>query len=288
MDEFLQEYYTAIPDQYFPVSIALHNQPAPGPIFASHYHEHLQFIYCLNGKALIYCSGHSVPLSAGEVMVVNVNEIHYGESLSKDLSYYVIMIDLDFILSNRVDTCQTQYISPLALNQILFANRLDSDHELNGCLQRIIYEYGAQRPGFELAVKACIYNAIVLLLRNHVVKTLSHKKYDKQAANARCFQDVFQYMKENYGQKIDLQELAAVARLSTSQFCRIFKKLTGKSAVDYLNQLRIEKAAVLLRQGESNIKEIAFATGFDDTNYFSRVFKKYKNIPPKEFRNSIQ
>jgi len=84
-----------------------------------------------------------------------------------------------------------------------------------------------------------------------------------------------------------LKQLADIACLSVGHFCRIFKKLTGRSAIDYITQLRVEKAALLLRQGEYNIKEIAFATGFNDSNYFTRVFKKYKNTAPSEFKKRL-
>ncbi len=287
MDNYLRQDYTIIPDQYFPVSIALHNNPLPGPIFASHWHEHFQFIYCIKGGARIYCNGNPIHLAAGEVMVININEMHYGESLNGDMSYYVIMVDPSFILSNEVDACQTKYISPLSLNLILFANQIGDDEDLVDCIKKMIYEYNTQPTGFELAVKACIYNAMVLLLRKHVVRSFSPKEYDMQEANMKRLQSVFRYIKNNYTQVIDLKELADIACLSTGHFCRIFKKLTGKSAIDYINQLRVEKAVMLLREGECNIKEIAFTTGFNDSNYFTRVFKKYKNMAPNEFKKSI-
>ncbi|HCA30248.1 MAG TPA: hypothetical protein DER33_10320 [Syntrophomonas sp.] len=108
-----------------------------------------------------------------------------------------------------------------------------------------------------------------------------------QAANTKRLQSVFRYIKNNYTQAIDLKQLADIACLSVGHFCRIFKKLTGRSAIDYITQLRVEKAALLLRQGEYNIKEIAFATGFNDSNYFTRVFKKYKNTAPSEFKKRL-
>lgn len=160
-------------------------------------------------------------------MVINSNEMHYGESLNGDMSYYVIMIDSSFILSNEVDACQIKYISPLALNLILFANKISNDEELTNCIKNMIYEYHIRPTGYELAVKACIYNAIVLLLRKHMVRAFSPKEYDMQTANMRRFQNVFTYIKSNYTQAIDLKELADIANLSTGHFCRIFKKLTG-------------------------------------------------------------
>lgn len=286
-DGFLQD-YAVIEDQYFPVSIALHNKSGPGPIFESHRHEHFQFIYCMKGEARIYCHGSPVRLAAGEVMVINTHEMHYGESLSGEISYYVIMVDLSFMLSRGIDSCQAKYISPLAQNLLLFENQISDDAEVRDCIKKMIGEYNSGQPGYELAVKACVYNAIVLLLRNHVARSFSRTEYDLQAANLKRFHEVFDYMEENLTREIELKELAVMASLSVGQFCRVFKKLTGKSTRDYINQLRIEKAVMLLEGSGDNIGEIAFAVGFGDSNYFSRVFKKYRGIAPSEYRKSMQ
>jgi AraC-like DNA-binding protein len=281
------EDYVTIPDQYFPVSITLHHKTGPGPIFKSHWHQHFQFIYCLKGTARIYCNGLPVHLDAGEVMVINTNEMHYGESLNGDISYYVIMVDLSFMFSRGIDSCQIKYISPLAQNRLLFENQINHDDGIRNCISKMIAEYNARTPGYELAVKACVYNAMVLLLRNHATKSLSSKENEIQTVNMKRFQNVFHYIEENLARKIGLHEMAAIANLSSGHFCRIFTKLTGKSPISYLNQLRIEKAIALLEQGEGNISEIAFAAGFSDSNYFSRVFKKYQGMTPGEFRKSI-
>lgn len=288
MEDDLLHDYALIEDQYFPVSIALHNKSGPGPIFESHRHEHFQFIYCIEGEARIYCHGSPVRLAAGEVMVINTHEMHYGENVSGEISYYVIMVDLSFLLSRGIDSCQAKYISPLAQSLLLFENRISDDVEVRGCIKKMIEEYNSGQPGYELAIKACVYNAIVLLLRKHVARSFSRKEYDLQAANMKRFHEVFNYIEENLNQEIDLKELAAMASLSVGQFCRVFKKLTGRSTRDYINQLRIEKAVVLLKEGEDNMGEVAYAVGFGDSNYFSRVFKKYKGLAPTEYRKSRQ
>ena len=69
-----------------------------------------------------------------------------------------------------------------------------------------------------------------------------------------------------------------------SLFCRLFKKLTGRRPTDYLNLLRINKSIPLLTNGHLNISQTAAAVGFNDANYFSRVFKKYHRLAPAAFQ----
>jgi hypothetical protein len=75
-----------------------------------------------------------------------------------------------------------------------------------------------------------------------------------------------------------------VIGLAVGLSCRFFKKMTGRSALAYVNEYRIEKATVLLTKTDEPIGEIAESVGFDDLNYFSRVFKKVKKCSPGEYR----
>jgi len=79
-----------------------------------------------------------------------------------------------------------------------------------------------------------------------------------------------------------------MSNISKYHFCRLFKQLTGKSAGDYICQLRINNALTLLRESDLNITEIAMASGFNDTNYFCRVFKKCQKSSPSKIRQAMK
>jgi AraC family L-rhamnose operon transcriptional activator RhaR/AraC family L-rhamnose operon regulatory protein RhaS len=81
-----------------------------------------------------------------------------------------------------------------------------------------------------------------------------------------------------------LQELAAAAHMSESSLLATFKDATGQSPIAYLIQLRIQRATELLRHGDQSISEIAFSVGFEDSNYFSRQFRKSMHTSPREYR----
>lgn len=98
---------------------------------------------------------------------------------------------------------------------------------------------------------------------------------------------MLEYMEDHYTDSLRLNQLAGLANMSSQNFCRVFKKLTGKSPMDYFNCLRINKASSLLLNSDLNISEIALAVGFDDSNYFSRIFKQYKKTSPSYLRKQI-
>ena len=85
-------------------------------------------------------------------------------------------------------------------------------------------------------------------------------------------------------EKITIDQLTAITCLSRDHFSHLFKKLTGRSVNEYINGMRIDKAEMLIKNTDMNITEIAMATGFNDANYFSRIFRKYKKTPPSAAR----
>lgn len=94
------------------------------------------------------------------------------------------------------------------------------------------------------------------------------------------------YTKENLEQKISLKEVAHYCSLSLHYFSHLFKKETGCSFVDYLNQLRIKKAQFYLQQTEWTVQQIAHKIGFEDANYFTRLFKRYVKMTPTQYRRA--
>ncbi|SHE77644.1 two-component system, response regulator YesN [Seinonella peptonophila] len=94
------------------------------------------------------------------------------------------------------------------------------------------------------------------------------------------------YMRANLHQKITLVEVAQYCSMSHYYFSRKFKEELGISFIEYLNQLRIKKAFYYLEQTDWTIQQIAEAIGFDDANYFSRLFKRYQKQTPTEYRRA--
>ncbi|WP_041741769.1 helix-turn-helix domain-containing protein [Caldicellulosiruptor kronotskyensis] len=85
-----------------------------------------------------------------------------------------------------------------------------------------------------------------------------------------------------------LSDIAEVCGISPNYFCKIFKEETGKSFVDFLNELRINKAKELLLSTNLKSYEVAEKVGFSDYKYFSMIFKKYTGLSPRKFKEEGQ
>ncbi len=248
--------------------------------FNFHWHEAIEFLFFIKGEASIKCNSLEISAKKGDLIVVNSNELHHISSVTESIEYYCIIFDTSLFQSRHVDICEAKYISPISQNHILFKNVVENNKDVAKHIYDFVKEYEAKEVGYEMAVKATLYNLLVLLLRNHVQLVLTSKEYDTRMKNLKRFNGILKYIENNYYEKITIEQLCAMAHISRFYFCRIFKSLTGKSLGEYLNQLRINKAEALLKNGDVNITEAAASCGFNDINYFSRIFKKYKNKSP--------
>jgi YesN/AraC family two-component response regulator len=96
------------------------------------------------------------------------------------------------------------------------------------------------------------------------------------------------YINTNFIGKITLEEVAAYLGINRTYFCMFFKKHYGKGFADYLNDLRVDKAAALLLQGNRAITDIARECGYKTVPYFNRAFKRSKGMTPGEYRKKCQ
>lgn len=93
------------------------------------------------------------------------------------------------------------------------------------------------------------------------------------------------YIKEHYAEGISLEEVSSQVGFSSSYFSTLFRKETGKNFLEYLMDVRIEEAKVLLRESRMTIEMVAKSVGVNDYKRFSKMFKKNTGISPKEYRN---
>lgn len=106
--------------------------------------------------------------------------------------------------------------------------------------------------------------------------------------NRQKLHAIYKYMVEHYQQKITLDEISLCVGMNKTAFCLFFRKATGESFTNYLNQFRLRMARSLLCSTDRNIAEICYAVGFSDVPYFNRVFKRYYGMAPGKMRESYE
>ncbi|WP_077624739.1 response regulator [Sediminibacillus massiliensis] len=95
------------------------------------------------------------------------------------------------------------------------------------------------------------------------------------------------YISDHFHESISLEDVALHTDLSPNYFSNLFKEATGETFIDYLTNIRLRKAKEFLESNQYSLKEISFMIGYKDPNYFSRVFKKYYLMSPKQYQKQI-
>lgn len=125
-----------------------------------------------------------------------------------------------------------------------------------------------------------LYNWLEEVVESHI--NYHFQKSTETATNA--VRRVLEYIEENYHREITLHDISGVLYINPVYFCRLFKAKMGVTFIEHLTQFRLKKAKELLTFTNLDIREIAEKVGFSNANYFSRVFKKHKNMTPSSYR----
>jgi len=116
----------------------------------------------------------------------------------------------------------------------------------------------------------------------------SGKNKNSNKIKMKLFESVKQFIRENIETELELEKVANNFGLSVYYFSRTFKEVTGINFSEYVNKCRIDVAKELLSTGEMNVKEVCYKVGYNDPNYFSKVFKKYEGVSPANFKGTME
>lgn len=235
-----------------------------------HWHEHIELLFFISGTTSVMCGNKNYSVKPNDLIFVNSNNLHAFAS-DASISYDCIIINPGFF-------------SDVNFENILIETHVKNDEFIKRTIQCAVKEYSDREAGWDMTVKAKIYELTAYLLRNYKVAELSESLYNARIAKLKRINMLLQFISEHYNEKISTSALAKKCFLSEEYFCRFFKSEIGMSVSNYVNKIRIEKSTVLLNNTSLSITEIATNVGFDDINYFSRLFKKYKKMSPTEYR----
>lgn len=124
---------------------------------------------------------------------------------------------------------------------------------------------------------------LFLWLEERILKVCK-SLYKNEKRNHDVVKMAREFIEMNYAKDIDLEEISSYLQISPYYFSKLFKKKTGKNFIEYLTQIRLEHAKLLLTNSCKSMKEICMEVGYGDANYFSRLFKKNVGISPTEYK----
>ena len=151
----------------------------------------------------------------------------------------------------------------------------------------IIQEYALRESGYELRVKGVFLSVICHLYRHHFHPEQIRPNDACYDASFQYTRRILNYINHHFDSPITLKNLAAETGITTGYICQLFKRHTGCTVTQYINRLRCYRAISLIETGMS-VTQASLAVGYNDYNYFSRVFKRFVGIRPTDSMKRIQ
>ncbi|GGD89306.1 AraC family transcriptional regulator [Paenibacillus nasutitermitis] len=256
-----------------------------------HWHEHLEFVKVLSGRVQVYIDNHVFIAEESDIIFINSCQIHSIRCLSGEDCAIQGMIFDKFLLSGAFEDPESRYIFSHFMNSRRIWNplTLSTLHRrvLDNALTEAYEEYTHQVIGYELSIKACLYRMITPIFRQYKQETFRELDLRRTIESSLRLKPALDYIEVNYGRKIYTGAICSSINMSPYHFTRYFKKITGVTPVQYINQYRVDMAKRLLLEQDISITEIAERTGFCNINYFDKMFKKLTELTPIEYRNQF-
>ncbi len=252
----------------FPISYYYLNKAHLRYIMRCHWHQEPELIHIFSGRLQVTIGGETFDGKAGDIFYVNSTYLH--SAIPEDCVYECMVCEQS-LLDAECRNLLKEYVFPTKLT--------GKAHDFAAYLLKALSE---KPTGWKFSVRGA-FSALYgeLLSGNGVVERQSLRVQ-------HSVKKAIRYIEENFSEPIMLSDLSSISGLSPKYFERIFKEMTGKSPMKYLNAYRIFKATERLRMTNDSITEIAFDCGFSDLSYFIKHFKCEQGVTPSGFRKSQQ
>lgn len=267
-------------DNNFPVRIKENNNNSNARGCQFHWHEMLEFYVVYQGGVRLHCDGRYEWLYKDDIGFVNWCETHRGMEFLDNTKHYIVQIDLGGLLNETATFDEEKYLFSIIKSNIDL--KISQDKELMNIFKCMISQYENKNIGYELAIKG--YALIILTLLLQRTKKTNKKQNILENQSLEYVKKTLMYIHRNLDNKICVFDIAQQLHITQEHLTRIFKKYTGETIVSYINTLRCTRAITYLENGQ-NVMDVASIVGYDDYNYFSRIFKKIIGKSPKKYKN---
>ena len=272
----------------FPFDYHFINNRHPRFIMPFHYHIDHELIRIIKGGLTITLNERHYYLKEGSYLFISDGVVHGGHPDSNNDIYECVVFNISKIFD--LTKPNTQDLKKLISHQI---QPQEIFYKSKSPSLTYILDYFFDIVKTRSDDNSLLAQGLLLTFLGNIFSQKEFTTHEKQIAShylkyLNKTNVLFRYIFDNYDKDITLDDMAATVNLNPKYFCKFFKELTHKRPMDYLNAFRIECAAVKLQNPTENINQIAYSCGFKDPAYFTKLFKRYKNKSPREFRQTSQ
>ena len=252
-----------------------------------HWHEELEILAVETGTARVSVNGTGHKVRRGEGFFVNSGVLHGVWPEGEEVCRLRSVVFHPRLVGGSVDSILWQkYLEPLLCDPCRpcarFAGAPEWEQAASRAIQAAWHACVSEAEGFEFEVREQLSKIIFLLAKNS--PAAEKRPSEKTLRDGARIKIMLQYVQEHYSEELTLAKIAGSASLSENECLRCFRSMIGCTPIQYVKQMRIQKAAELLTATTWKISDIGAACGFQEMSYFAKTFRELKGCRPSEFR----
>lgn len=249
--------------------------------FEAHSHDFHKLVFCLSGKVSYVMEGLTYSLGTGDLLRIPQHQIHQSRLYSNAVyERYILWINDSFLCSFHEPALTDLFVQADPSGRELYHPTAAQRREMIDKLRQVELFFQADQPGHQLMADTYL---LQFLLELSAQLRHSSPAPDKAVAADPRFSSILSYINQHLQEDLSIERLSGMFYLSPSYLMHTFRKRTGCTVHQYIQQKRLMYAADLIRQGEG-ITQAAQCSGFSDYTAFLRAFRKMYGCAPSEIR----
>lgn len=254
-----------------------------------HYHPECEITYINKGRGVLFVGDQVLDYDKDALIFIGPNLPHEWRSDIKETpdfysQTFAVHFNKDFPGQDFYKIPEATSVNRL-LEQSVRGIKINDEHikkEVKNKLLLLLKTKGIER----ISILLSILNNLALCENMELLSSRIFVSSIDEGHNHRMNQ-VYKYVMEHFRDEISVEQIAKEIFMTTTSFCRFFKKRTNKSFIQYVNDIRIGYACKLLLEQNHNISQIAYESGFENLSNFNKQFKKIKCVTPSKFVSQI-
>ena len=251
-----------------------------------HFHPEMEIVYVKHGSGKRHVGNHISYYNGGDLILLGPNLPHYGftDRLSGSNSEIVVQMKETFLGKNFFSLPEMSSIFQLFERSrgglSFYGNTKD---EVGARLGSLFYMDEFDKLIEFLKILQILATSKEYNILNAVGVTLIVQGQDTDRIDT-----IYKYVRNHFTEAIQLEDMAEVVSMTIPSFCRYFKKVTGKTFTEFVNEFRIVHACKLLSEEKHSISEVCFESGFNNFSHFNRLFKEKTGKSPNAYRKAVE
>lgn len=248
----------------------------PYMTFPAHWHKYIEILYLISGKMTAVIQAETYELSPGDIVIINAEDIHMTRTTAEVTEYVLLQISAPQIAAFFPD-----------LGQIRFDTRISGCQYEEGVIKELIEIYERKEEGYPLLFSARLYELIYCLYCRHA-RGIPHTDMTNAQRNFVKIAKILDWVQNHYKESLGIDEAAGYLGFSREYFCRIFKRHTGQTFLEYVNGVRAMKFYEELIRSDQSITVLMERHGITNYKVFLHTFRKLYGDTPQKIRSRKQ